>query len=457
MRRRVVITGIGAVSGFGVGAAPLWQGLTSGASAIRRISLFDPSGFRSRLAAEIQGFQGAKDFVPKSYRKAVKVMARDTEIAVAAAKCAVDEARIITRGTLPDDSTDPTTYAPERMGCHIGAGLIAAETDELAMALATARAGDAAHPTLDMKAWGSGPGGSGAVNNLPPLWMLKYLPNMLACHVTIIHGAEGPSNTITCSEASGLLSLGESLRIIQRGDAELCFSGGAESKLNFMGMVRMDFAGRLADTGDDTSGQAFIRPYDVDSPGSLLGEGGGILILEDRDSAIKRKATIRAEIIGFGSAHSDSLGDMLEFPKPNWSGFDEGTQFAIENALEDAKVRPQDIDAIIPHGCGVPHVDAGELGALRKVFGAHLKNIPLVTVTPAIGETMAGSGGLAAAVATLCLEHQTLPARLHSGKPQPDAQSGAAPSRRASLRHTLVLTGSMGGQNAALVLRATDA
>jgi len=288
MGRRVVITGLGTVCGLGVGAPALWEGLSQGRSALRRISTFDPSGFRCRIGSAAADFQGAKDFVPKSYRKAVKVMARDTELAVAAAKLAVDDARLATRGTLPEGSTDPSTYPSGRMGCNIGAGLIAAETDELTLAFATAQAGDPARPSLDLKAWGSGPGGKGAVNNLPPLWMLKYLPNMLACHVTIIHGAEGPSNTITCAEASGLLSIGESARVIERGAADMCFTGGADAKLNFMGIMRMELAGRLAATGDAATGESIARPFDPDSPGSLLGEGAGILILEVADAAAKR-------------------------------------------------------------------------------------------------------------------------------------------------------------------------
>src|ERR1043165_5499045 len=127
MERRGVITGVGAVSGFGVGVGALWEGMTSGRSAIKRIAAFDPSGFPCRLAAEATAFAGAKDFVPKSYRKAVKVMARDIELAVAAAKGAVEDAKLVTRATLPEGSGQGTTYPPERMGCQIGAGLIAAE------------------------------------------------------------------------------------------------------------------------------------------------------------------------------------------------------------------------------------------------------------------------------------------------------------------------------------------
>ena len=257
MTRKIVITGLGTVTGLGVGATALWEGLCAGRSAIAPLTRFDPSGFTCKVGSEVKDFS-AREFVPKSYRKAVKVMVRDTELAVAAAKCAADDAGLVTRaqaGESNSSSVHVTTYAPERMGCHIGAGLICPETLEISAAMVTARPPNPSAAVmaktngLTLKAWGTVPpeGGVG-MDNLPPLWMLKYLPNMLACHVTIIHGAEGPSNTITCAEASALLSIGESCRVIERGAADACFSGGAESKINLMGFARATLAGRLADT-----------------------------------------------------------------------------------------------------------------------------------------------------------------------------------------------------------------
>ncbi len=437
MSRRVVITGVGAVTPFGVGADALWEGLLSGESRLRPIERFDASAFRCGLAGEVKDF-AAKDFVPKSYRKAVKVMARDIELAVGAAKCAVEDAGILTKGVLPEGEDGSPTYDGSRVGCHIGAGLIAAETDELTGALATATSTPGA---FDLRAWGER-----GMQNLQPLWLLKYLPNMLACHVTIIHDARGPSNTITCAEASGLLSIGESLRVIERGDADLCFSGGAESKINLMGLLRMDLAGRLAPTGIEREGWRCVRPYDPNATGSVLGEGGGIIMLENVDTARARGARPYAEVAGFGAGHSPRSDDPAERA--------DGLVSAIESALEDAGIGPDSIDAIVPHASGIPGADREEASAFAHVFGKRLGDVPLVTLTPSIGDLMAGGGGVAAGVGAMCIRRQALPARLHAGRPAPGLRAEAGGHRDARLGHVLVCTNALGGQNAALVLKA---
>lgn len=438
MSRRVVITGLGAVTGFGAGVSALWEGLLSGESRLRPIRLFDASDFPCRLGAEVEDFS-ARSLVPKSYRKAVKVMARDIEFAVAAAREAIEGAGLATKASLNGDDSAGPTYDSRRVGCHIGAGFIACEIDELAMAEASSVD---AEGVFDLKQWGDG-----GLNNLPPLWLLKYLPNMLACHVTIIHGAQGPSNTITCAEASGLLSVGESMRVIERGSADVCYSGGAESKINPLGMVRMDFGNRLAHTGDETDGARFLRPYDPAAPGGLLGEAGGIVILEEFEKARDRGARIHAECAGFGAGQSPHSDDPEQRA--------EGLRFAILNALDDAGLAPGDIDAILPHAGGIASMDAEEHASLRQVFGDRLADLPLVTLTPALGEGMAGAGGVAMCVAALCVQHQTLPARLHAtpaGLPE-DLQAGPAAQRDARVERMLVCTNALGGQNAAVIVQ----
>ncbi|MDX2114562.1 MAG: beta-ketoacyl synthase N-terminal-like domain-containing protein [Planctomycetota bacterium] len=440
MQRRVVVSGCGAVTGFGYGVQPLWEGLYAGRSVLRRVRAFDPTGHPCQASGEAADFS-AKDHVPKHYRKAVKVMARDIELAVGAAKAAVEDAGVRTRGNSEEGQA--TTYEPRRIGCQIGAGLIAAEIPELTLALAASQD--------ERGAFSYEKFGRGGMDNLNPLWLLKYLPNMLACHVTIIHEACGPSNTITCGEASGVLSIGESMRVIERGDADLCFAGGAESKVNPMGFLRMHLAGRTAPIeaaeGDEEVWR-HVRPFDPQGRGTVLGEGGGILLLEAFDTAAARGAKMSCELLGFGAGHSPMLGGPGEKA--------EGLQAAIENALADAGMDPDAIDAIVPRGLGARACDEEEAEALRRVFGGRLGRIPLVTTAPNIGDATAGGGGIAACVGAMCIRHQMLPARLHAGAPAAGLEAGAAAARDARLRRVLVCTGSLGGQNGALVMGRVD-
>ena len=469
MRRRVVITGVGPVSGAGVGPTAFWEALRDARAGISPIGSFDASGFASRLGGTVSGVS-VRDFVPKSYRKATKVMARDVELAVIAAQLACQDAGLVTRAAGEEGTAVQTTYPLERVGCHIGAGLIAAETEELTRALVTATVpeGSEASGGFSLRAWGTGAGkepgaeasggAGGGMNNLPPLWMLKYLPNMLACHVTIIHGCEGPSNTITCGEASGLLSIGESARVIERGDADACFAGSCESKLSFMGMLRIQLAGRLGSCEAQDAWSDVMRPFDPQSRGSILGEGGGILVLEERDKALARGAGIVAEIAGFGAAQAPGPHPSVDIAPPldaaaaagSGLGPDLGLVDAIRRALADAHLEPGDIQAIVPRGSGVPLMDHTERGALGEVFGAHLPTVPLVPWMHLSGDCCAGSGGVQAAVAAEMLRYQSIPSR---PGPSVAGLDVAGPARDARLENVLVCCTAMGGQSAALVFR----
>lgn len=436
VHEHIVITGIGVVSGLGVDASSNWDGLMGGRCALAPITSFATDTMPSRHAARAPEYD-LRGALPKHYRKFSKVMARDIELAVIAASEAVGEAGLVTRAHEQGE----TTYPNQRVGCQIGAGLIAAEIPELGAAASHASVGG----RFDLGAWGEE-----GMSRLPPLWMLKYLPNMLACHVTILHGCEGPSNTLTCAEASGLLSLGESARVIERGDADACFSGGAETKLNPMGVLRLDRGRRLA-RGYSGPVEGAIRPYDPEAPGQMIGEMAGIMVLERASGARSRGARALATLKGFGAGHSgrslDTLG--LDGAMPDE---DEGLTGAIRSALRDAGIGPEDIDAIVPHAAGHPWLDHAEAGSLRAVFGPRLSRIPLVTVPPAVGEGMAGMGAMLAVVGAMCVKHQALPARIHGGAPAQDLDAGPAPARDADLGHVLVCTGSMGGSAGAIVL-----
>lgn len=460
MERRIVITGLGAVTAVGVGVDRLWEAMCSeSATGLRPIQRLDASGFASPLGGEAMDAAGAfsaKDFVPKHYRKAVKVMAKDVELAVAAAKLAVDDAKLITRGTKPEGDASPTTYPSERMACHIGAGLIAAETEELSLAMSSA----VDEGSFSLKKWGTAEGGGGGMNNLQPLWMLKYLPNMLACHVTIIHGLEGPSNTILNGEASGLLSLGESMRVLQRGAADVGVAGSAESKLNPMGLLRMEMAGRIGRTSYDANARDVVRPFSDATQGGLIGEAGGIVIIEDEGRAKERGAAARARVVGFGAAHSlvPPLPDAVTSGAKagdSASASGRGLAHAMRSAIRDAGLQPEQIDAVVPEGSGVAFLDRAEASALRSVFGERAEFMPLVCVSPIVGGCAAGNGGVQAVVGALVLAKGELPSGatylLNGGRWTGVAGDG---NGGAKMRRILLCSMGLSGQNAAVVLEA---
>lgn len=438
MSREVAITGLGVVTGLGIGGEALWEGLLAGRSAIGPVRQFDASAFPVNFASEVDAAVSVRDYVPKTYRKAVKVMCRDVELAVIGAARAVEDARMATKGV--GDGAAPT-FAPNRVGCQIGAGLIVAEINELTTAFAKARDESSA---FSMKRWG----GEG-MNELTPLWLLKYLPNMLACHVTIIHDCQGPSNTITCGEASGALSIGESRRVIERGDADVCFSGGAESKINMLGLLRQFHTGMIAATAPEMDPHDVVQPFAPAAGGSLPGEGAAILIIESLDTATKRGARVYATIAGFGATQSADLSACP--PRPDSGG--EGLADAVEQALNDAAIKADAIDAIVPMGCGAPMYDAAEAAALRRVFGARLARIPLVTTKPNIGLCAAAASAIDVAVGALCILNQALPARLGATQCLDGLDATATKQRDARLEHVLVCGSGFGGQNTAIILK----
>ncbi|MEM9082214.1 MAG: beta-ketoacyl synthase N-terminal-like domain-containing protein [Planctomycetota bacterium] len=435
-RRRTLITGIGAVSPLGIGIEPTWEALCRGESAIAPIKAFDATGFRSTLAAEVPDY-ALKEHIPKHYRKAAKVMLRDMEQAVIAAKLGAENAKLMTAGVDPDAQSD---YQSERMGCTIGAGLMAAEINDLSRALATARddAGSFSH-----ELWGEG-----KMQNLTPLWMLTTLPNMLACHVTILHQCKGPSNTVTCGEASGLISIGEMSRIIERGDADMGLAGSAESKVNPAGLIRLDLAEKLARTqGEEGSGHEHVKPYSETSTGTVLGEGGALLVLESEDTLSERGVKAIAEVAGFGSGLSAPKGDADHRAR--------GIIRAINASLEDAGIGADQVDAILPGALGEADIDAAELVALRSVFGKSLESKPLVMLVPAIGNAIAGYGGLQAGIGVKILQEQLLPPALVRGDLMPaDINAAREEATPGKFTNILVLNRGFGGPAAALVLRA---
>jgi 3-oxoacyl-[acyl-carrier-protein] synthase II len=284
------------------------------------------------------------------------------------------------------------------------------------------------------------------MENLTPLWLLKYLPNMLACHVTIIHGCEGPSNNITCGDASGHLGVAETADWIRRGEADVAISGGAESKLNPMGLLRQSLLGRLCTERNDAAGEA-CRPFDEGHCGTVVGEGGGMLILEELDRALSRGATIYAEVVGSGAACDP---DGFDVTKPTVGSLD----LAVKKALSAARVGAGDVDLLVAHGTGVPAEDRLEAAAWREALGDRADSVPAFAVTGATGVLFAGAGGVELAAAALALKNRKVPGTVNFA--QADAECSlalAGEARSAEMEYAVSGAFSIGGQSAACVLK----
>jgi 3-oxoacyl-[acyl-carrier-protein] synthase II len=428
--RKVVITGIGIVSPIGIGSAAFWQNLIGGKVGIDRISFFNPDGFACKIAGQVPPFK-INDYVPKHYRKATKVMARDIELAVVAADDAFKDAGLKSRAYSEKPEIDG-----KRFGCNIGAGLISVDLNELTSAMHSARDGD----RLNLQKWGKD-----GMGQLTPLWLLKYLPNMLACHVTIVHELKGPSNTITCGDASSHLAIGEAFRTIQRGDADLAICGGAETKVQPMGLMRQCLLERVTTSHND-SPQTALAPFDESATGTVVGEGGGLFILEEYQHAKARGAKIYAELAGFGATQ-----DTYRITEPAPTG--DCYAKAISKALADASLPPAAVDLLIPCGLGIPTHDRAELNALTTVFGGGLSRIPITTIKPRTGNLAAGSG-VDAAAAVLSMHHNQIPGALNTKKVQAGVQLNLSPEpREAAVNVAVSSVYSLGGQNAALVFK----
>ena len=450
--RRVVITGLGAISPHGLGAPAFWDALLAGKSSITAITRFDPSAFASRIAGTAPPFK-TTDYVPKTYRKnANKLMARDIELAVVAADFAVKDARLATKGILettpldklPTDQGTWSTPDPARIGCNIGAGLICADLNEVTAAMVHARNPD---NTLNLAQWGRSddPSKSSGMDNLTPLWLLKYLPNMLACHVSIIHDTQGPSNTITCGQASAGLALAEAARTIQRGQADLALVGGCENKVNPFAVMRWTLLDRLAKNHNDNP-DAACRPYDQHPDGAVIAEGGAVLVIEELEHALKRGATIYAEVVGIGSSCS-APNTIVE---PDVSG--DAPAAAMKKALKDANITADKVGLAVTPGYGLNNWDAADARAIATVFGKTPTHLSVLAARAGIGDCGAGAQALDLAAAALALQNQIVPQSINCDNPIAGLPVSRAKTSQ-PLDYALVLACALGGQNNAIVLK----
>ena len=421
-RRRVAITGLGLLTPCGKGWKPYWDATLETKSHIRSLSSnLQPASLPIRMAGEISNFDPA-EYVKQ--RKSLKVMSREIQLAVAASHLAIEDSGIRLQ------EVDRT-----RFGISLGTGIINTDLDEICTGI---QKGFDENGKFQMKKFGQE-----GVRALFPLWFLKYLPNMPACHISISHGLSGPSNTLTTSAAAGAQALGEAYYVIRRGDADIMMAGSTDSKINAMGISRFHLLGLLSSDG----GQAY-RPFDERHSGVILGEGAGLVIMEEWEHARQRGAHIYGEVIGYGSSSDFNYNPLIteDFT---------GKKLAMSRALSEAQLDSKEIDFLVANGSGIPMDDVQEAEAIRSVFHSSLGHLRVTNVKPITGHLVYGSAGVEIGAALLALRDGVIPAVANLEKPAAacDLPFVMEKPEYTMTRSFLFNSFGFGGQNASLVVR----
>jgi 3-oxoacyl-[acyl-carrier-protein] synthase II len=421
---RVVITGIGVVSPNGIGRRAFEHAIAEGRSGVGPITAFDTSGLSVKIAGEVKGF----DVTPYlgDHKKNLKVMSRAVCFAVGAAAMAVEDAGVET------DRIDPS-----RLGVCMGTGIIPMDLSELAGPMSKGIGTDG---TLDWERFAAA-----QAESMFPLWLLKHLPNMAAAHISILHHAMGPNNTIVTACAAGTQAVGEAFRLIARGDADIMLAGGCDSRLDPLMIVAyqsMNAVSRSSRPPAEVS-----RPFDGERDGFVLGEGAAVLVMESLKNARRRGARIFAEVIGYGSSF-----DAYGITRPEPTG--KGAALAIQGALREARIDPKDIDYINAHGTSTKLNDIMETNAVKRVFGERALSIPISSQKSMVGHLIGASGALEAAATAITLERGVVPPTINQATPDPDCDLDYVPNMARSIPVRMALSNSFGfgGQNASLVL-----
>jgi 3-oxoacyl-[acyl-carrier-protein] synthase II len=405
----VVVTGVGLVSPLGIGREETWTGVLAGKSGAAPITHFDTTGFPVTFAAEVKGFD------PLLYveKKEVKKMGLFIQFALAAAQFAVEHAGL---KITPDIA--------ERTGVYIGSGIGGFDVIERE------------HTALMQ----------GGPRKISPFFIPAAIANLASGFVSIRWGAKGP-NSATCTACSSSAhALGDSFRLIQRGDADVMICGGAEGAITPMGVG--GFASMRALSTRNEEPEKASRPFDRDRDGFVVGEGAGILILEELGFALRRGVPIWAEVVGYGMT-----GDAFHITQPAEDA--DGAVRAMRLTLADAKVAPEQVDYINAHGTSTPYNDRLETLAIKKVFGDHAYKVPVSSTKSMTGHLLGGAGGLEAGFSVLAIRDQVLPPTINYENPDPDCDLDYVPNqaRKAAVEYVLSNSFGFGGTNAVLLLK----
>lgn len=409
MKKRVVVTGLGVITAVGIGVDQFWKNIVNGVSGIDRITLMDTSNLEVKIGAEV------KDFDPTEYmdRKEVKRADRFVHFAVAAAKMA-----------LADSGLEINSSNAENIGVVIGSGIGGMKTFE-----------EQARTCLE-----KGP------KRVSPFFIPMMIPDMGSGFVSILTGAKGPNHTVVTACASGAHSIGDSLRIIQNGEAVAMITGGSEAAITQLSYAGFTSAGALSTNNADPKGAS--RPFDLNRDGFVMGEGAGILILEELEHAKQRGAKIYAEVVGFGGS-----GDAYHMTSPDPEG--DGAARAIRRAIADAGIKPEQISYINAHGTSTAANDKLETLAIKRVFGEAAYRIPVSSTKSMTGHLLGAAGGVEAIISALALHHGIIPPTINYQTPDPECDLDYVPNkaRQSELEYVLSNSLGFGGHNACLAFR----
>lgn len=420
---RAVVTGVGVVSPIGIGNEQFWKSLVENRSGIGFLQSQPADGLPSAFGAEV------RDFDPVRFlrdRKFVKVMCRDIQLGVASANLAVRDARI-----------DAGDVDPLRFGVVFGAGRMTCHPSELQAAVEFCSDQNGFHP----ERWGPE-----ALGRIAPLWLLRQLPNMPACHVSIDHNAMGPNNTITCRDASALLALAEAVRVIEAGRADCMVVGAGSSNIHPVDIAKFHRFEGLSRRADDPA--RACRPFDFERDGAVVGEGAAAFIVERYEHAVARGADIYAEVLGTG-AGCDGHGYANES-----AGL--GLVRAIQSALQRSGIGPDQLGHINAQGKSTQTDDIVEARAYHRVLGDLVLKVPVTAMKSFVGHFDAGAGAVELAGTLLSLKHGEVPATLNYETPDPRCQLNIVREqvRRLNSRTAITVNRTAMGQSAAAVLRA---
>lgn len=413
MQRRVVVTGVGLVSSLGIGTQENWNALLSGQSGIRTISHFDPEGYASTIAGEVPDFDPLR-FMPK---KDVKKMDVFIQYALAASEFALQDAGLPTDGGLGVD-----------VGVFIASGIGGFNTIERE------------HRALL----------NGGPRKVSPFFIPASIINLAAGQVSLRFGAKGP-NSATCTACSASAhAIGDAFEIIRRGDAEAMVAGGSEAAITPLGVG--GFAAMRALSTRNNEPERASRPFDRDRDGFIIGEGSGVLILEDLDRARTRGASIYCELVGYGMS-----ADAHHMTAPAEDGA--GAVRVMQNAIRQAEISPSAIQYVNAHGTSTPYNDRIETLALKQCFGDHASNLAVSSTKSMTGHLLGAAGGLEAGISALAIRHQRVPPTINLENSDPDCDLDYVANTQRALPINYALSNSFGfgGTNGCLVFKRHEA